>query len=81
MKKRVARRSGLRADWAWLIFLALIATGGRAVATQLSEAKVTVRAVPGKPGSYEAVAYLRPHFQLETLSTSMRLVAEVPKKS
>ena len=35
---------------------------------------------PGKPGSYEAVAYLRPHFQLETLSTSMRLVAEVPKK-
>jgi len=47
----------------------------------LSEAKVTVRAVPGKPGSYEAVAYLRPHFQLETLSTSMRLVAEVPKKS
>ena len=36
--------------------------------------------VKGKPGSYEAVAYLRPHYQLETLSTSMRLVAEVPKK-
>ena len=35
---------------------------------------------PGKPGWYEAVAYLRPHFQLETLTTSMRLVAEVPKK-
>jgi type VI secretion system protein ImpC len=47
----------------------------------LAEAKVNVRAVPGKPGSYEAVAYLRPHFQLETLATSMRLVAEVPKKS
>jgi type VI secretion system protein ImpC len=47
----------------------------------LADAKVTVRAVPGKPGSYEAVAYLRPHFQLETLATSMRLVAEVPKKS
>jgi type VI secretion system protein ImpC len=47
----------------------------------LAEAKVTVRAVAGKPGSYEAVAYLRPHFQLETLSTSMRLVAEVPKKA
>jgi type VI secretion system protein ImpC len=46
----------------------------------LADAKVNVRAVPGKPGSYEAVAYLRPHFQLETLSTSMRLVAEVPKK-
>ena len=47
----------------------------------LSAASVTVQAVKGKPGSYEAVAYLRPHFQLETLSTSMRLVAEVPKKS
>ena len=47
----------------------------------LSEAKVEVRAVKGKPGYYEAVAYLRPHFQLEALSTSMRLVAEVPKKA
>jgi len=46
----------------------------------LAEAKVEVREVKGKPGSYEAVAWLRPHFQLETLSTSMRLVAEVPKK-
>ena len=40
---------------------------------------VEVRAVKGKPGWYEAVAYLRPHFQLETLATSMRLVAELPK--
>jgi type VI secretion system protein ImpC len=47
----------------------------------LAEARVNVRAVAGKPGSYEAVAYLRPHFQLETLSTSMRLVAEVPKQA
>jgi type VI secretion system protein ImpC len=46
----------------------------------LADAKVEVREVKGKPGWYEAVAYLRPHFQLETLSTSMRLVAEVPKK-
>ena len=46
----------------------------------LQEAHVEVRAVKGKPGYYEAVAYLRPHFQLETLSASMRLVAEVPKK-
>ena len=47
----------------------------------LAEAKVEVQAVTGKPGWYEAVAYLRPHFQLETLTTSMRLVAEVPKKA
>ena len=46
----------------------------------LADAKVEVREVPGKPGWYEAVAHLRPHFQLETLTTSMRLVAEVPKK-
>jgi type VI secretion system protein ImpC len=46
----------------------------------LADANVEVREVKGKPGWYEAVAYLRPHFQLETLTTSMRLVAEVPKK-
>jgi type VI secretion system protein ImpC len=46
----------------------------------LSDASVTVQPVAGKPGWYEAVAYLKPHFQLETLTTSMRLVAEVPKK-
>jgi len=46
----------------------------------LSDAKVEVREVKGKPGHYEAVAYLRPHFQLEALAASMRLVAEVPQK-
>ncbi len=46
----------------------------------LAEGSVEVREVRGKPGFYEAVAYLKPHFQLEGLSTSMRLVAEVPKK-
>ncbi len=47
----------------------------------LADAKVEVREVKGKPGWYEAIAWLRPHFQLETLTTSMRLVAEVPKKA
>ncbi len=46
----------------------------------LADARVEVREVKGKPGWYEAVAYLRPHFQLEALTTSMRLVAEVPQK-
>ncbi len=46
----------------------------------LADASVDVREVEGRPGWYEAVAYLRPHFQLEGLSASMRLVAEVPKK-
>src|SRR5262249_50183524 len=47
----------------------------------LAAASIEVREVKGKPGWYEAVAYLRPHFQLETLSTSMRLVAEAPKRA
>jgi type VI secretion system protein ImpC len=47
----------------------------------LAEARVDVREVAGKPGWYEAVAYLRPHFQLEALSASMRLVASVPKRA
>jgi type VI secretion system protein ImpC len=45
----------------------------------LREAKVEVRDVKGKPGQYEAVAWLRPHFQLDALSVSMRLVAELPE--
>jgi type VI secretion system protein ImpC len=44
----------------------------------LKEARVEVVDVPGKPGAYRAVAFLRPHFQLDELSMSMRLVAELP---
>ncbi|HEX6815079.1 MAG TPA: type VI secretion system contractile sheath large subunit [Gemmatimonadaceae bacterium] len=44
----------------------------------LKEANVEVQEVPGKPGAYRAVAFLRPHFQLDELSVSMRLVADLP---
>ncbi|QDU31157.1 hypothetical protein ETAA8_63100 [Anatilimnocola aggregata] len=44
----------------------------------LAEARVDVREIPGRPGQYEAVAYLRPHFQLDALNVSMRLVAQLP---
>lgn len=44
----------------------------------LREARVDVMEVPGKPGVYRAVAFLRPHFQLDELSVSLRLVAELP---
>jgi len=44
----------------------------------LRDAKIEVEDVPGKPGAYKAVAYLRPHFQLDELSMSLRLVAELP---
>ena len=44
----------------------------------LREARIDVMEVPGKPGVYRAVAFLRPHFQLDELSVSMRLVADLP---
>ena len=44
----------------------------------LAEAQVTVKEIPGSPGSYNAVAYLRPWLQMEELTTSMRLVARIP---
>jgi len=45
----------------------------------LAEAKVSVAEIPGKPGSYNAVAYLRPWLQFEELTTSLRMVARIPK--
>jgi type VI secretion system protein ImpC len=42
------------------------------------EARIEVVDVPGKPGAYRAVAFLRPHFQLDELTISLRLVAELP---
>ena len=44
----------------------------------LREGRVDVVDVPGKPGVYKAVVFLRPHFQLDELSVSIRLVAELP---
>lgn len=44
----------------------------------LREARVDVFDVPGKPGTYRAVVYLRPHFQMEELTASIRLVATLP---
>jgi type VI secretion system protein ImpC len=45
----------------------------------LAEAKVEVKEIPGKPGSYNAIAWMRPWLQLEELTTSMRMVARIPK--
>jgi type VI secretion system protein ImpC len=44
----------------------------------LREARVEVSEIPGKPGAYTAIAFLRPHFQLEELAVSLRLVAKLP---
>lgn len=47
----------------------------------LREASIEVSEVPGKPGAYRAVSFIRPHFQLDELSVSLRLVAELPQSS
>ncbi|HEX3881019.1 MAG TPA: type VI secretion system contractile sheath large subunit [Stellaceae bacterium] len=44
----------------------------------LREAQIKVEEIPGKPGSYQAVAHMRPWLQLEELSTSLRMVARMP---
>jgi type VI secretion system protein ImpC len=44
----------------------------------LREARIEVMEIPGKPGALRAVAFLRPHFQLDELTVSLRLVADLP---
>jgi type VI secretion system protein ImpC len=44
----------------------------------LSEARIEVSEIPGKPGAYRSVAFLKPHYQLDELSVSLRLVADLP---
>ena len=44
----------------------------------LSEARIDVTEVAGKPGAYNATVFLKPHFQMEGLTASIRLVAELP---
>jgi type VI secretion system protein ImpC len=63
----------------------VIATPGAAFEMKakrpLAEARVEVVDTPGKPGAYRAVAFLKPHFQLEELDVSMRLVADLPQSA
>ncbi|GGF34667.1 type VI secretion protein EvpB [Aliidongia dinghuensis] len=47
----------------------------------LREARVEVHAIPGRPGAYSAVAYLRPWLQMEELTTSLRMVARIPERT
>jgi type VI secretion system protein ImpC len=44
----------------------------------LSAGRVDVAEVAGRPGSYRAVCFLKPHFQMEDLTASIRLVADLP---
>jgi type VI secretion system protein ImpC len=45
----------------------------------LRSAQIQVKEVEGAPGSFTAIAHLQPWLQFEELTTSMRLVARIPK--
>ncbi|MBQ8651379.1 MAG: type VI secretion system contractile sheath large subunit [Alphaproteobacteria bacterium] len=47
----------------------------------LREGRIDVYDIPGSPGSYKSVIYLRPHFQMEELTASIRLVATLPARA
>ena len=57
------------------------ATGEMKAKYPLAEAQIRGEEIPGAPGSYNAVAHLRPWLQLEELTTSLRMVAKLPKKA
>ncbi|WP_299767770.1 type VI secretion system contractile sheath large subunit [uncultured Tateyamaria sp.] len=44
----------------------------------LAAAEVEVDSVEGRPGYYNARFFLRPHYQLEGINASLRLVSELP---
>jgi type VI secretion system protein ImpC len=46
----------------------------------LAAAEVVVEDVEGNPGYYSARFYLRPHYQLEGLTVSLRLVSKLPSE-
>jgi type VI secretion system protein ImpC len=46
----------------------------------LAAAEVTVEEVAGNPGYYSSKMFLRPHYQLEGLTVSLRLVSKLPSQ-
>ena len=44
----------------------------------LAAAEVVVEEVDGNPGYYQSKFFLRPHYQLEGLSVSLRLTSKLP---
>ena len=46
----------------------------------LAAAEVVVEEVEGAPGYYQSKFFLKPHYQLEGLSVSLRLVSKLPSE-
>ncbi len=47
----------------------------------LREARIEVKEIPGKPGSYNAQAWLRPWLQMEELNAALMMVTKLPAKA
>jgi len=69
-------------DWIGQYVVSNPESAGLAVqaAKPLSAAEVTVDEIAGNPGHYQATFLLRPHFQLEGMSISLRLVSRLPSR-
>ena len=61
-------------------FNASISTEADKARKPLAAAQVVIEEVEGNPGYYSAKFVLRPHFQLEGLSVSLRLVSKLPSE-
>ena len=46
----------------------------------LAAAQVEVEEVEGQPGYYQSRFFLKPHYQLEGLTVSLRLVSKLPSE-
>ncbi|MEO8155750.1 MAG: type VI secretion system contractile sheath large subunit, partial [Rhizobacter sp.] len=46
----------------------------------LAAAEVVVEEIPGNPGYYSSKFFMRPHYQLEGLTVSLRLVSKLPSQ-
>jgi type VI secretion system protein ImpC len=55
-----------------------IASDAQKARQPLAAAEVVVEEIEGNPGFYSSKFFLRPHYQLEGLTVSLRLVSKLP---
>ncbi|MCU9849890.1 type VI secretion system contractile sheath large subunit [Defluviimonas sp. WL0024] len=80
-KSRSAMESWLQ-EWInnYVDFNADISAESEKARRPLAAAEVVVEDVEGNPGYYTSKFFLRPHYQLEGLSVSLRLVSKLPSE-
>ena len=69
-------------DWInnYVDYNAAISSEGEKARKPLAAAEVVVEEIEGNPGYYSSKFFLRPHYQLEGLSISLRLVSTLPSQ-